>query len=341
MSRPYQHERLKRARARRGGPGCRDSREYQGSVVQGPRPNLFLIGSMKSGTSYLRDLLAAHPSVFMSLPKEPCHFADPQALRSVWTRAWAQGYWRSVDRYVNLFAAAGEAAVIGEASTVYTQAPVFSHIAERILDFNPSARFIYVMRDPVERTISHYWHRVRWWGEHRSMLWAIRSDPHYRAVSHYAYQLNEYLRHVGRERIYTLTHEALLADPAGQLTRLYAWLGVDASFRPRNLGVPNNVLPGVMQQVRGLGLLDRFRHTATYLNLARHVPGPLRRFGSVLATRPVRPTDVDSSAVAAFLRPQQQLQTEQLGTLLKRSFPEWETLHAQDESGLVAVRAAG
>jgi len=309
--------------------------------VQGPRPNLFLIGSMKSGTSYLRDLLAAHPSVFMSLPKEPCHFADPQALRRVWTRAWAQGYWRSADRYLNLFAAAGEATVIGEASTVYSQAPLFSQVAERILDFNPSARFIYIMRDPVERTISHYWHRVRWRGERRSMLWAIRSDPHYRAVSHYAYQLNEYLQRVGRERIYTLTHEALLVDPAGQLSRLYAWLGVDASFRPRNLGVPNNVLPSVMQQVRGLGLLDRFRHTALYLNVARYVPRRLRRFGSVLATRPVRPTEVDTRAVAAFLRPQQQLQTEQLGRLLNRRFREWETLYAQDESGLVAARSAG
>jgi hypothetical protein len=302
------------------------------------RPNLFLIGAMKSGTTYLSDLLAAHPAVFMSTPKEPCYFVDPRVLRKVWRHAWERGHWRTLDRYLGLFAAAGDAPVIGEASVVYSYAPLFSRVPERILAFNPAARFIYIMRDPVERTISHYWHRVRWWGERRPMMAAIRSDPHYREVSDYARQLKLYLRHVARERIYTLTLEALLLDPAAQLGRLYRWLGVAPSFRPANLGVPNNGIPDIVEQARGLGLLERLRNTATYRCLAPRLPRPVRSFGCALALRRVRPAEVDLSAVERFLRPQQQDQTAELARLLNRTFSEWQTLYARDDRRLSRLR---
>jgi hypothetical protein len=294
------------------------------------RPNLFLIGAMKSGTTYLSELLGAHPAIFVSSPKEPCHFVDQKVLRRVWPGAWEDGYWRSVERYLSLFAGAAAASVITDASTFYSQEPLFSGVAERIFAFNPGARFVYIMRDPIERTISQYWHHVRWWGERRPILSAIQSHAHYRHVSHYARQLQAYLRHVGRDRIYVLTREALGADPAGQLSRLYAWLGVDPAFRPPRLGVPNNVLPAVIDQVRGLGLLHRFRCSAAYRGIAPYIPRTLRRMGALMAARRVRPAEIETSAVESFLRPHHQRETEELGRLLNRTFPEWTTLYARD-----------
>jgi hypothetical protein len=295
------------------------------------RPNLFLIGAMKSGTTYLSELLGAHPAIFVSSPKEPCHFVDQKVLRRVWPGAWEDGYWRSVERYLSLFAGAAAASVITDASTFYSQEPLFSGVAERIFAFNPGARFVYIMRDPIERTISQYWHHVRWWGEHRPILPAIQSEPHYRHASHYARQLNAYLLQVGRDRVYVLTHEALLADPSGQLSRLYAWLGVDPSFRPAKLGVPNNVLPAVIHQRRDFGLLQRLRVSALYRGAARYIPRRVRNLGfSLIPTRMVRPRDVDTSEVERFLRPRYQRETEELGRLLNRTFPEWTTLNARD-----------
>lgn len=281
---------------------------------------------MKSATTYLCSLLGEHPAIFMSAPKEPCYFVDQRVLRKVWPYMWEKGYWRSVDRYLELFAGAGAAEVIGEASTTYSKAPMFARVPERIMEFSPSARFIYVMRDPIERAISHYWHRVRFWGEPRSLESAIRSDPQYVDVSHYAMQLEQYLRSVSRERIYVLTYEALLADPRTELSRIYAWLGVGPCFQPTTLDFPANVMPPMFVQVRD-PTLERLRRTPLYTKVAPHVPRAVRQFGSRLAEHQVRPAEVRVQEVKDYLRSIQKPQTAALCTLLNRAFPEWRSLH--------------
>jgi len=302
------------------------------SAMSPPRPNLFLIGAMKSGTTYLSELLGAHPAIFMCTPKEPCHFVKQSQLRKVWAEGWKRGYGRDLDRYLSLFAGAGATPVIAEASTFYSQAPLFAGVPERIRAFNPQARLVYVMRDPIERTISQYWHHVRWWGERRPMLRALQSEPHYRDVSHYARQLSVYLRRFERERIYVLTCEALAADSAGELSRLYGWLGVDPTFRPATLGTPNNVLPQVIEQARGYGLLHRFRRSELYRHVAPFITNRVRTRFARIATREVRPAEFDTSAVQRYLRPEQQRQSEELSRLLGRRFPEWRTLYAHEVS---------
>jgi hypothetical protein len=303
--------------------------------MKSPRPNLFLIGSMKSGTSYLSELLGAHPAIFMSSEKEPTYFVDPKVLRQGWPRMWAQGYWRSEDRYLNLFAAAGHAAVIGEGSTCYSKLPMYTHVPERILEFNPQARFIYIMRDPVERTISHYWHTVGSSKERRPMLSAIQSNPEYTDVSYYVRQLSEYLQHVERGRIFVLTFEELLVNPAEQMSRMYAWLGVDPSFRLPDIPA-RHVTPEVVEQGRGgLGFLDRLRRSSSYGKVALHIPRAVRKFASRFAVRRVRRAEISTLEVRTYLRPLQLRQTEELASVLRRGFPEWKTLYAkpgQDES---------
>lgn len=297
--------------------------------MKSPRPNLFLIGAMKSGSGYLNELLGAHPAIFMSSEKEPHYFVDPNVLRQNWHGMWARGYWRSEDRYLNLFAAAGDAAVIGEASTGYSKLPMYTRVAERILNFNPLARFIYLMRDPVERTISHYWHFAHSSRESRPMLPALRSNPAYTDVSYYARQLTGYLRHVGRERIFVLTMEELTANPAEQMSRVYAWLGVDSSFRPPDIP-PHHVTPAVIDQARGgLTFLLRLRASPSYGKVALHIPRAARTLTSQLAVRRVRREEVSIEEVRAYLRPLQLRQTEELARLLGRAFPEWKTLYAE------------
>lgn len=300
--------------------------------MNGRAPNLFLIGSMKAGTSYLSGLLRAHPAVFMCPVKEPCYFVDERMLKNVWYSRWQQGHWRSLEGYLSLFAGAGDAAYLAEASTPYSQVPLFQGVPERILAVSPEAKFIYIMRDPVERTISHYWHVARWWGERRDMLAAIRSEPRYQDVSDYARQLKAYLRYVDSSRIYTLTLESLSARPLEQLRALYTWLGVDPRFDARQAGGYLNEIPEEFEQARGWGLLHRLRRSHTYARIASYVPRRLRKFGSGLAERSVRPADVPVDEVVRYLRPRQQERIEELRELLGRDFPEWKTLYAVSEA---------
>jgi hypothetical protein len=294
------------------------------------RPNLFLIGSMKSGTTYLSTLLAGHPAVFMCSPREPCYFVEPRALRRIWPHMWARGYWRSADRYLALFADARNATVVAEASNAYSQAPLVSGVPERILSFSPDARFVYIMRDPVERTISHYWHHVRWSGEHRPLMTALRADPYYTDTSHYAQQLSEYLQHTGRERVYALTLEALTEDPAGEMRRIYTWLGIDATFRPATGEAEANVRPETFERVRGSGLLDRVRRAPGYGRVAPYLPGPLRTLGRRLALRTTSVAEAPLAEARSFLRTRQLSETAELGAILGRAFPEWTTLHGSN-----------
>jgi hypothetical protein len=287
---------------------------------------VFLIGAMKSGTRYLCGLLGEHPEIFMSTVKEPCYFVDQRVLQRVWPDRRRSAYTRSTAHYLRLFADAGDARVVMEASTPYSQVPLFAGVAEQILTFNPAARFIYIIRDPVRRTISHYWHRVRWWGERRGILQAIRSDPQYTDVSHYERQLKEYFQRGVRDRFYVLTYESLLADALNQLRRLYIWLGVDPGFRPATLGIPVNVTPSVVHKARGLGLLDQLRQTSVYEAAAPLVPATLRKLGSRIAARAMKPAEVSVDDVVSYLRPIQTCQTQALSELLTRGFPEWTTL---------------
>lgn len=292
-----------------------------------PRPNLFLIGAMKSGTTTLHALLAAHPQVFMCEPKEPCYFLAPDLLRRYWPEMWERRYWEDESRYLELFAGAGEAAVIGESSTDYSKLPRFDGVVERIRAFNPEARFIYIMRDPVERTLSHYWHMVGHRGERRGLLEALRADPHYAEVSDYAMQLRPYLEAFGPERLLTLTFEELKAEPLATVQRVFAWLGVAADFAPPNLGERENVTAARVEQVSGLGLLHRLRHSRLWERVGPRVPPGIRALGVKLAVKQVDRSMVDRNAAIEYLRPLQRARTAELESLLGRSFAQWTTLY--------------
>jgi hypothetical protein len=196
-------------------------------------PNLFVIGAAKAGTTSLHSYLDGHPQIQMSAIKEPRFFAGPEnGIPFPPERVW------KLADYEALFDPAF--AVRGEASTDYAASPRRAGTAGRIKELVPDARFVYLVRDPIERTVSHYQMAVAVMGERRSLRQALGDlrdlrSP-YVASSLYGTQMDEYLRHFQGERILVIDQAALLADRETTLRRVFGFLGVDADAAIDGIG---------------------------------------------------------------------------------------------------------
>lgn len=284
---------------------------------------------MKSASTTLHRLLGKHPSIAMSNPKEPCYFVDPATLKTWWPGLWRKGYWQSEQNYLDLFPHKPNASWFGESSTDYSKLPHIEGVVEKIATYDSDARILYIMRDPVQRTLSHYWHNVRLQRETRSPMAAISQDPEYRNVSHYALQLAPYFAVFGQDQVHILTFEELTADPVATVQAIYRWLEVDDRFVPPNPNRASNANSDAIVQVRPWGWrLNRIRQSKAYGRIRPFVPHAARRAGVSLMQRELHPKRVDVSAVEDYLRRMQLDQVEELTKLTGRAFPEWKTLYA-------------
>jgi hypothetical protein len=190
-------------------------------------PNFFIVGAAKAGTTSLHYYLDQHPQIGMSTDKEPNFFSGP--ANGI---PYPLGRVDSLPAYERLFDPAFP--VRGEASVGYTNHPRRQGVPERIKELVPEAKFVYVVRDPVARTVSHYQHRVAAEGERRSLPEALGdlSDPYsvYLCPSFYARQLELYLDSFPPERILVLDQANLLADREATLREVFSFLSVDEAF---------------------------------------------------------------------------------------------------------------
>jgi hypothetical protein len=181
-------------------------------------PNLVVIGGLKCGTTSLHHYLNLHPEIGMSRPKELNFF--------VAELNWDLG----LDWYANHFSASDE--VRGETSPHYTNEPRFRGVAERMAEtIGPDAKVVYMVRDPIDRMISHYLHNAGGGYERRRLAEAL-SDPDsaYLQRSLYAMQLAPYLERFGEGRVEVVTREELRDERQDTMRRLFAFLGVDQDF---------------------------------------------------------------------------------------------------------------
>jgi hypothetical protein len=180
-------------------------------------PNLVVIGAQKCGTTSLHHYLAVHPEVSMSAIKETNFFLGGDA--------WDRG----TSWYASLVDPAAK--IRGESSPEYTNLPVWQGVAERMHTTIPDAKLIYLVRDPIERIISHYVHRVATGEERRKFDEAVRGpDNVYVTRSRYAVQIRPFLERYPRERILIASQEELLTRRRASLRRIFGFLDVDEEF---------------------------------------------------------------------------------------------------------------
>jgi len=224
-------------------------------------PNFFLAGAPKAGTTSLYHVLSQHPDIFMSPVKEPTFFAEEaraenmvpylqatvrqqerevrEALKGGISGNSVRGVVSRWEDYVQLFAGVTHERAIGEASVTY----LWSGTAvPRIVQMNPAARFLVILRNPAERAFSQYLHYVSdghvscSFGEHvsRSLRHDRRMSTHHPFLEFgmYGEQLERLYRLVPRAQVGVWLYEDTLRDPSAFHREVFRFLGVDESFVP-------------------------------------------------------------------------------------------------------------
>jgi len=172
-----------------------------------------IIGAMKCATSTLYEQLALQPGISLSTPKEPDFFSNDDV------------YTQGLERYCSLFDKNGKHDLIGEASTHYTKLPTYPKTVARIQKHVPDAKFIYVMRHPIDRLVSHYMHE---WSQNKircDINVAVKRYSELVEYSRYHYQLFPYLNTFGKENVLPVFFEHMIAFPQLELERICQFIG--------------------------------------------------------------------------------------------------------------------
>ena len=190
---------------------------------------VLIIGAMRCGTTSLYQYLAQHPEVAPCVDKEPSFFSND----TCWNKglAWYQSLWSWRP---------GTHKVALEASTNYSKVSLFPYTADRIATIDAEFRFIYIMRNPIERIESHYTlAAAKGWGESARPL-REGIHPDLIDLSRYAMQLNEYYKRFPRRNILLLNFDDLKCDAAKVMRRVCGFLDIDLSYEFKDLDVVHN-----------------------------------------------------------------------------------------------------
>ena len=215
------------------------------------KPDLFIIGAPKSGTTSLYDYLGGHPDVYMSPMKEPLYFCpDVRTERS----SRRLEYPHDEQRYMALFSDAKSEKRLGEATTRY----LVSHdAAQLVARFQADAYAIAMLRNPVDLVYSLHNERVSQGHEQiAGFADAIAKEadreqgvglPHgtnvlggiYRASAMFSEPLQRWFDALGRKRVHVVIFNDFASDPHAALRDVLTFLDVDPDYQPTSFASRN------------------------------------------------------------------------------------------------------
>lgn len=272
-------------------------------------PTFIVAGAAKAGSSSLYHYLGLHPEVCMSAGKEPAFF----------TKNWG----KDLSFYAASFAQCSRAKAFGEATVEYMVDP---EAPARIAQVLPDVRLVFSLRDPVERAVSHYWHRVKGRSEHRAINVVLRGamDEYPIRYSLYATHLERFLQYFPRERMHIIILEEMRTKFSASFATLLRFLDVDPEFSISSPQVKNSA-----RIQRSTTIEDAVRSLAIRTRDFGWVPRRLRRMAGRVTQvamranmRPFRAPELDADIRERLSRIFQPEATR-LEDLLGRKIPAW------------------
>lgn len=191
-------------------------------------PHFIIGGVMKSGTTFLTNLLINHPEIhIIKRDMTYAYFDDDRVFKK------GEKWYRTLFKKAETL---GENVVVGQTSADCAFNP---NSVKRIMDFNPETKLIFVLRHPVDRTYSLYWHQYGMGREFRKFEKAIDKEPKlinesyynfknysYLSRSKYKSQFDKILKQVPRSNLLLLDFESLTKETKDTINVVLEFLNV-------------------------------------------------------------------------------------------------------------------
>ncbi len=278
-------------------------------------PDCLFIGGMKCGSTSVYEELRRHPRLFEA----------EKELNLLAESSWSAQQIRQ--SYEHHYRQARGCQLLCDSSTTYSKLPEIQGVAERAKRVcGDSVKIVYVVREPVSRTISHHYHMYSHHGEGRmgpDINACIATHPNLINFSRYAYQLEPWRDEFGDDAIHVVQLESLIADRAATLSRLWDFLGVDRLADDRGPAIRVN-------RSDGKRVLNQFwapiSESPAYRLLVR--PAILRQLrqqiaGRILPAAPPRPAPPTLETVDEIID-RVAADEQQLRSMMKCTDPLWD-----------------
>jgi hypothetical protein len=309
------------------------------------KPDFFVVGAPKCGTTSLWSYLKSHPEIYMSSLKE-LYFFDADLWEKRRERPWAQlngGRAPSLEQYLGCFsaAAAGQKR-IGEATPSYLRS---LRAPAEIKAFSPGAQIIIMLRNPVDLMYSLHSQGLRYsfaWnrsacsaGESVELLpiddfeTALEADARradreargYRNFVNFPEQVQRYFDLFGRENVHTIIYDELKESPDVVGRKTLRFLGVRSDCASEfPLANPNKHVRSVHLQTI---LLRQPRALRVIGALMPHWLRSRIERGLMKSNTVVRPRPPMKAELRRRLQKEFEPKVEQLGALLGRDLSGW------------------
>ena len=218
------------------------------------RPNFIIIGTGKSGTTSLYNYLTQHPQVLPAIKKE-IYF-------------WSRYFDKGIDWYLAHFPPIPEETkfLTGEATPTYINS---WHTPERLFSFFPKIKLILILRNPVDRAVSHYYHEVRSKMENKSLSEVIYSqlerlqkipesslqEAYWNDISYYVSYgvyvefIKKWMTLFPREQFLILNSKDFYQEPETTMQKVFTFLDLPKhqlkNYQKFNFGYYPNIPPSI------------------------------------------------------------------------------------------------
>ena len=184
--------------------------------------HLVIIGAPKCGTSSMHSILDEHPHISMARGKEINYFIDNK------------GDEVSYDNYLEYFDLTEETKVLGEASPRYMNGETDLAVYEKMQNLlSEDTLFVYMVRDPLERISSMYFHRIRGGLPMEALTIEMNKSGLYLEGSNFVGNLKKLSLEFDIRPI-IIEFQKFILDPRSEAKRIINLLGLDTALLPEN-----------------------------------------------------------------------------------------------------------